>query len=207
MIITNRPFFSPTNRSAVVESSEAAACRLECTKSASAISSLLQTYRRLYTLRRINIQAVHLIFTASLIHVCNAYGSPESKVKNAACRDLEVCCQALQDIGHGYKNASRGLNVVKRIELELLNWSKSNIKRSSAGAEDDHSEGFLSKRRRLTENSAILGPENEQHGLTTQDENAFDVFGDTGIDTDAEFSLDSLFWTELTNTERQYLGM
>ncbi|KAF2799540.1 hypothetical protein K505DRAFT_196071, partial [Melanomma pulvis-pyrius CBS 109.77] len=113
MILVNRPFF-PASIATLpdVAFSDPMVGRPACTGSAKSIAKLLQIYRRLYSFRRINIQAVHLVFTASLIHVLNACEATEPTLKNSAWKDLEVCCQALMEMGKGYKNASRALEVV-----------------------------------------------------------------------------------------------
>jgi hypothetical protein len=165
--------------------------RPACTDSAKAISKLLQIYRRLYSFRRINIQAVHLIFTASLIHVLNACEATEPSLKNSAWKDLEVCSQALSEMGKGYKNASRALEVVSGIKSELLKTTRENAKRSSMAApEGDQPQG--SKRRRSSVWDDVTTVERpEVTGLETE-ETIFDPFMN---------GVDSIFWSELTSLD------
>ena len=72
MIITFRPFFASVKTLPGLSVAEITAGRNYCTNSANFMAKLVQTYRRLYSLRRINVQAVHLVFTATLIHVFTA---------------------------------------------------------------------------------------------------------------------------------------
>ncbi|KAF2009748.1 hypothetical protein BU24DRAFT_312985, partial [Aaosphaeria arxii CBS 175.79] len=110
MILVNRPFFAASIATLPdVAFSDPMVGRPACTDSARAISRLLQIYRRLYSFRRINIQVVHLIFTASLVHVLNACEAVEPSLRNSAWKDLEVCQQALSELSKGYKSATRAL--------------------------------------------------------------------------------------------------
>jgi uncharacterized membrane protein len=192
MILANRPFFSANIATLPdVAFSDPMVGRPACTDSAKAISKLLQIYRRLYSFRRINIQAVHLIFTASLIHVLNACEATEPSLKNSAWKDLEVCSQALSEMGKGYKNASRALEVVSGIKSELLKTTRENAKRSSMAApEGDQPQG--SKRRRSSVWDDVTTVERpEVTGLETE-ETIFDPFMN---------GVDSIFWSELTSLD------
>ncbi|KAF2649614.1 hypothetical protein K491DRAFT_610426 [Lophiostoma macrostomum CBS 122681] len=186
MILANRPFFSADiSRLPDVAFSDPMVGRPACTESAKAISKLLQIYRRLYSFRRINIQAVHLIFTASLIHVLNACQAAEPSLKNSAWKDLEVCCQALSEMGKGYKNASRALEVVSGIKSELLKTTRENAKRASM-AFPETEDVLGSKRRRSSGVPAGQRPEIR------------DPEPDTILDPSMN-AIDSIFWSELTS--------
>lgn len=94
---------------------------LECCHDAAwSITKLLQATRRHFSLRRVNIQAVHLIFTAMLVHVQSAFLSTEYQIRDTARRQLEICSQALGEIGQAYKNALRALEVITSIKSDLL---------------------------------------------------------------------------------------
>ncbi|ORX97010.1 hypothetical protein BCR34DRAFT_619516 [Clohesyomyces aquaticus] len=189
MILVNRPFFSASTATLRdVAFTDPMVGRPACTDSARVISKLLQIYRRLYRFRRINVQAEHLIFTVSLIHVFNACEAKEPCLKNSAWKDLEVCCQALTEMGKGYKNALRALGVVNSIRTELLNATRESVKRdslSAPGAEYNQ------------------GPSNRR-GSTWEDEDTLNcpgAFGHTNISQDdtllnpALNIIDSLFWS------------
>ncbi|GKZ37272.1 hypothetical protein AbraIFM66950_008729 [Aspergillus brasiliensis] len=91
-----------------------------CHDAACCITKLLQATRRHFTLRRVNIHCVHLIFTAMLVHVHNAFLSCDHQIRDTARRQLEICSQALGEIGQAYKNALRALEVVMTIKTDLL---------------------------------------------------------------------------------------
>ncbi|KAJ5823885.1 hypothetical protein N7447_006225 [Penicillium robsamsonii] len=91
-----------------------------CHDAALSITKLLQTIRRHFSLRRVNIQTVHLIFTAMLVHTQSAFLSPDFQMRDTARRQLEICSQALGEIGQAYKNALRALEVITSVKSELL---------------------------------------------------------------------------------------
>jgi hypothetical protein len=95
-----------------MSTSEVSFCRDACRKAAHSIAKLLRIFDRLYTLRRINVQAVHLIFTASLIHVYDACSFSGSDARDSAAAELEICCYALREMGQQFKNAIRALEVI-----------------------------------------------------------------------------------------------
>lgn len=186
VILVNRPFFAQsTNDQSSSSSGTPAIGRSSCTAASTSMTRLLQLYRRLYGFRRINIQAVHLIFTAALIHVCNAC-LDTAATSSAAWKDLEVCTQALMEMGQGYKNAIRALEVISHIKVEMLA-SVNRKKRPSDKSIDDQDSS--QKRHR----SAVFSPLDQDsyhlvNGIAT------DPFDDDGT-----FSLDALFWSELTS--------
>jgi hypothetical protein len=187
MILVNRPFFAATIATYPdVAFSDPMVGRPACTESARALSKLLHNYRRLYGFRRINIQAVHLIFTASLIHVLNACQATEPSLKNSAWNDLEVCCQALTEMGQGYKNATRALEVVNGIKGELLKVTRENAKRNSAG------DGLasLAKRRRPS-----------TWEKTRSDEVTVEEFREESALNATESAIETLFWSEFTSLD------
>ncbi|KAL1877873.1 hypothetical protein Daus18300_002226 [Diaporthe australafricana] len=74
---------------------------------------------------------VHLIFTASLVHVYNACTcSPQES--QAALDDLQFCCQSLGEIGECYGNATRAIDVVILVKRE---WQKLAAVRTAANSQ------------------------------------------------------------------------
>lgn len=90
--------------------------RAICIDSALAISKLIHHYERLYTLRRINIQAVSVVFSASLLLL---FASLSVKADDD-CADyvghLDVCAHALAEMGEYYENATRSLDLLLSIK-------------------------------------------------------------------------------------------
>lgn len=119
-IIVDRPFLLSQSGTSVLAGNEIDKSRESCNGAAFNITKLLQIFRRRYSLRRVNIQAVHLIFTAMLVHVHNACLSEDYEVCETARRHLEICSQALGEIGQAYKNALRALEVITSIKSDLL---------------------------------------------------------------------------------------
>tara|TARA_R110002003_G_scaffold171_3_gene13890 strand:- start:53930 stop:55651 length:1722 start_codon:yes stop_codon:yes gene_type:complete len=193
MILANRPFFAATTATLPdVAFSDPMVGRPACTDSARAIAKLLQIYRRLYSFRRINIQAVHLVFTASLIHVLNACEAAEPSIRNSAWKDLEVCQQALGDLSKGYHSATRARDVVTGIQNELLRAKRESVKRSAANGPGFESDPAQTKRRRPSTW--------EQQTVPVADE-ALDDQQDGMILNPALNVIDSIFWSEWTNLD------
>ncbi|KAJ6092302.1 hypothetical protein N7467_004271 [Penicillium canescens] len=119
-IIVDQPFsfqLAGTNGLTEEEIKQSREC---CHDAAWSITKLLQAIRRNFSLRRVNIQTVHLIFTAMLVHVHSAFLSPDFQIRDTARRQLEICSQALGEIGQAYKNALRALEVITSIKSDLL---------------------------------------------------------------------------------------
>lgn len=119
-IIVDRPFVFTDAATSALAPRQTSESRDSCNRAALEITKLVQIFRRHYSLRRINIQAVHLIFTAMLVHVHNACLSDDYEICHAAQRQLEICSQALGEIGQAYKNALRALEVITSIKSSLL---------------------------------------------------------------------------------------
>ncbi|KAH7068282.1 fungal-specific transcription factor domain-containing protein [Paraphoma chrysanthemicola] len=189
MILANRPFFAATTATLPdVAFSDPMVGQPACTDSARAIAKLLQIYRRLYSFRRINIQAVHLVFTASLIHVLNACEAAEPSLRNSAWKDLEVCQQALSDLSKGYHSATRAREVVAGIQNELLRAKRESVKRSAAhgpGLESDRSQA---KRRRPSTW--------EEPTLPVVDDAPDEMILNPALNV-----IDSIFWSEWTSLD------
>ncbi|KAH6629422.1 fungal-specific transcription factor [Boeremia exigua] len=193
MIIVNRPFFAATIATLPdVAFSDLMVGRPACTDSARAIAKLLQIYRRLYGLRRINIQAVHLVFTASLIHVLNACEAADPSIRNTAWRDLEVCQQALCDLSKGYHSASRAWEVVNGIQNELLQAKRARAKRSATNESGLEYDTTDSKRHR---------PSTWERPLVSVMNDTVDDQQDDMILNPALNVADSFFWSEWTSLD------
>lgn len=88
-----------------------------CVSAAHQVAETLRCYQRQHSLRRSNVQIVHIIFTACLVFihdVCTQAGLGARASRN----DLQFCCHALGEIGHAYGNATRALEVVILVKSE-----------------------------------------------------------------------------------------
>lgn len=121
-VIIEPPFIfgaSSRNTSSGLTPREAEESRTACNDAAAAIAQILQLFRRQYGLSRMNIHTVHLVFTASVVHVYNLYFGSTQELRNSAQRYLQICCQGLYEIGRGYRNALRALETVTCIKSNL----------------------------------------------------------------------------------------
>ena len=207
LVITTRPFFASAKKLRGLLPSEIAVTRDACTSSANSVARLLQIYRRIYGLRRINIQAVHLIFTVTLIHVFTACGATDQVRSDVAWKNLEICSQALSEIGLAYKNSARALEVIMGMKSELLRRSRSSKgKRHNPWSENIDSESYMYKKRK--ESNSGVNVDRRKSASTETNISAFDPgMSDTGqafnfLDsTFDEFSLDALFWSGFNNLD------
>jgi hypothetical protein len=136
---------------------------------------------------------VHLIFTASLVHVLNACGSVEPSLKNSAWKDLEVCQQALSELSKGFQSASRALEVVNGIKDELLRATRENAKRSSPDSSIMEPDGDVNAKRRRSSaapRTAEVLPENIERAAQEDT-----IWGNSMN------GIDSIFWSELTSLD------
>lgn len=153
-IIVERPFLSLPAHTGIPARQDMERSREACYDAACAISSLVQKIRRHFSLRRINIQTVHHIFTAMLVHVHNACLSEDYQLRNASYRHLEICSQALAEIGQAYKNALRALEIITSIKSDLTKHGKRGMRSDlnlagqvdfmNTGADPDHMPSALS---------------------------------------------------------------
>jgi hypothetical protein len=209
VILVNRPFFTAAKSFPTMNASDVASCRDACRQAAQSIARLLRIFDRLYTLRRINVQAVHLIFTASLIHVCDAcnfLNSDPSVASDAATADLDICCSALREMGQQFKNAIRALEVIIYLKGELLKRWRANNKRSIS-LTDHRAQDLVSPKRRCPSNDTDDGAQSVirqtfgQFPVTDFDLVNIVDQGECGINLEDDFHLDSLFWADFSTIE------
>lgn len=90
--------------------------RAICIDSAFAISKLIHHYKRLYTLRRINIQAVSVVFSASLLLLFASLSVRQDDDHTDCVAHLDLCTHALAEMGEYYENATRSLDLLFSIK-------------------------------------------------------------------------------------------
>lgn len=91
LIFANHPYVADNSHNQDLQQ-----MRRVCKMSASAIAQLLLLYERQWSLARINIQAVKIVFSAALVHlydVCEDEPNSNNVLQSLA--DLKVCCHAL----------------------------------------------------------------------------------------------------------------
>lgn len=90
--------------------------RAICIDSTFAISKLIHHYERLYTPCRINIQAVSVVFSASLLLLFASLSVKEDDNCADYVGHLDVCAHALAEMGEYYENATRSLDLLLSIK-------------------------------------------------------------------------------------------
>lgn len=115
MIFANHPLISIPGK--VVTDT-----RRRCAESARSIALLLQLYKRWWSLRRMNIQGLHTIFSAALVHLHVACTSENESVRDLAVADLRICCEALSDLSRAFQSAIRALDTLARTRQLWQSW-------------------------------------------------------------------------------------
>ncbi|TDZ28887.1 Nitrogen assimilation transcription factor nit-4 [Colletotrichum spinosum] len=88
-----------------------------CRHSAAEIARLLRIYKQQYTLRRIPIAAVHLCFSAVIIHLIDA--RPSNPKRQLAIHHLQICIDALRDLRTAWSSWSdRALRAIQLLARE-----------------------------------------------------------------------------------------
>lgn len=123
-IFLHRPFFSrhllrATASTAVQTTPPSTHPRHVCLTAAHAFVSVLRLYRTQHSLHQTNVQIVHLVFTAALVHVYSACTpSTTGAVARQAMGDLQFCIQALSEMSSTWRNATRALEVIICVKRE-----------------------------------------------------------------------------------------
>jgi len=86
-----------------------------CTASANSIVTLLKLYRSRFTLRYIINLSVHMLFTASIVHLVNATSANES-LQRSSKNALRICISGFEEIGEIWVSAIKSLSVVKSLQ-------------------------------------------------------------------------------------------
>lgn len=80
-----------------------------CQVAATAISNLLEKYQKYwYSMRRINVIPVHIIFTAATVHLLNIWNETGLNKINAS-RGLKICFDSLTEMTAAYETSKRTL--------------------------------------------------------------------------------------------------
>jgi hypothetical protein len=88
-----------------------------CTTSATSIVTLLKLYRSRFSLHYIVNLAVHMVFTASIVHLVNATSSNES-LRRTSKNALRTCISGFAEIGEVWASASKSLQVVESLQTK-----------------------------------------------------------------------------------------
>ena len=174
--------------------------RRDCVQAAASVAQLIRIYRRHYTLRRCNVQALHLVFTATLVLVCSACGALDPYERDNSWKSLEICTQALEEMGQAFKSAYRALEVITIIKAELIKQAQIRSKRRSESPSLSEYGPAQIKKRRPTETAHASTDSLDDDPFTQIDnlnfegvENLQNLFN---IDPNEVFTADSLLWND-----------
>ncbi|KAI7554627.1 hypothetical protein KC331_g416 [Hortaea werneckii] len=90
--------------------------------SAVEIAKLLVCYKRHYSLRRINVQVVHIAFTAALILVYAIVSGIKGDFSDDLKVNVDTCCEALAELGETFANANRALDILLAVKRSWQAW-------------------------------------------------------------------------------------
>ncbi|RJE25240.1 fungal specific transcription factor [Aspergillus sclerotialis] len=117
MIFANHPFITMPRTGQSHDS------RRKYIHAAREITRIAQIYDKLWSLRRINIQGIHHMFTASMVHLYIACTSGSRETHARAVEDLEICCTAIRGVSKSYWLAVwqlRSIDRVRQVWYEML---------------------------------------------------------------------------------------
>lgn len=105
LIILHRPFLKYANSDANV-----IRARRICRTAAVDISNLVDKYQNSwYGMRRVNVIALHIIFTAATVHLLNIWNET-GLIRDTAVRCLKICCKSLKE--QQYETCKRTLAMI-----------------------------------------------------------------------------------------------
>lgn len=134
MIHIYRPFISVANGAM-----DHRTVRTVCVESAIAISRLIEIYDSHYSLRHMNIEAVSIVFSATIMLVFATVSNVSDGSSMELTEHLNRCSQALVELGATFRNAGRTLDILLTIKRQ---WQAKLL--VSAGAERRSSGSVMS---------------------------------------------------------------
>lgn len=149
LIYAHRPWMSRTHsQPQQAKGPGADQARKVCMDSASAIARLLRLYEERWTLRRINIQAVAITFSAALLLVFATVSRYQREREDEILADLSACLRALDELSPSWDTARRARDFLIRLQRHWERQARSSAK--ALGRDDAASArgGFISSRKR-----------------------------------------------------------
>ncbi|KAJ0106945.1 hypothetical protein J7T55_011040 [Diaporthe amygdali] len=149
LIYAHRPWMSRTqSQPQQAKGPDADQARKVCMDSASAIAQLLRLYEERWTLRRINIQAVAITFSAALLLVFATVSHYQREREDEILADLSACLRALDELAPSWDTARRARDFLIRLQRH---WERQARSSSKALGRDDAAStrgSFISSRKR-----------------------------------------------------------
>ncbi|KAK3942515.1 fungal-specific transcription factor domain-containing protein [Diplogelasinospora grovesii] len=177
--------------------------RKMCMDAASAIAQLLRLYEERYTLRRINIQAVAITFSAALLLVFATVSHYQPERDDEIVADLSACFRALDELAPSWDTAKRARDFLIRLQRHWERQARSNSLASARDATGSTRSGFSSSRKRPR---VSIGPSDESPPVRFRVETASSLQGEYWADgsnsTAVDFGMDLDFdWMLATSME------
>lgn len=152
LIYAHRPWMSKNhNQPQQAQGPDAGQARKVCMDSASAIAQLLRLYEERWTLRRINIQAVAITFSAALLLVfATASHYYQREREDEILADLSACLRALDELAPAWDTARRARDFLIRLQRHWERQARSSSSKAALGRSDAASArgGSISSRKR-----------------------------------------------------------
>jgi hypothetical protein len=121
-----------------------------CTDSAAEICRLTEVYRRHFGLARIHVYAVHILLTASLVHMYNA--SPEAtSVDKEPRQHALTSMRALGELAQTFNSSTRALEVVNLVRVD---WQDQMSRTLPRKRQSDHTASTV---RRVSTRMKLMG--------------------------------------------------
>lgn len=187
LIYAYRPWMSKGYIHEPIQGCGAGHARKMCMDSATAIAQLLRLYEDSYTLRRINIQAVAITFSAALLLVFATVSRYQRDREDEILSNLSVCFRALDELAPAWDSAKRARDFLTRLQRHWERQTKSNSLGdgvSPAGSRKRSRQSFVSSERSPPislggDNSSLTGDYSGNGGMVT----------DFGMDIDFDWML------------------
>ncbi|OAA63461.1 Transcription factor [Niveomyces insectorum RCEF 264] len=156
VIYTYRPWMSRSrSQSSLSRGPDAGHARKMCMDSASAVAQLLRLYEDRYTLRRINIQAVAITFSAALLLVFATVSHYQREREDDMLADLSVCFRSLDELAPAWDTAKRARDFLIMLQRHWERKARANTvaattaQNTTVGADQQGVYGSARKRQRM----------------------------------------------------------
>lgn len=160
LIYAYRPWMSKSHsQQQQAQGPAAGQARKMCKDSASAIAQLLRLYEERWTLRRINIQAVAITFSAALLLVFATVSHYQWEREDETLADLSTCLRGLDELAPAWDTARRARDFLIRLQRHWERQARSSSKALRRGDAVSTRGGLISSRKRPRMSSRSAGEE------------------------------------------------
>lgn len=166
--------------------------RKVCMDSACAIARLLRLYEERWTLRRINIQAVAITFSAALLLVFATVSHYQREREDEILADLSACLRALDELSPSWDTARRARDFLIRLQRHWERQARSSSRAPGRDGAAAARGGFVGPRKRPR--LSLRSADEEWHARDTTSSLGSDYLADgseavSGMDLDFDWML------------------